>query len=65
MRGEKKKKVAQISPNAKLTQTLGLNLGVQKLKGRKNTKFEGWEKETSNTIRCFLKRRNGREILHK
>ena len=42
MRGEKKKKkkVAQISPNAKLTQTLGLNLGVQKLKGRKNTNLK-------------------------
>ena len=39
-REKKKKKVAQISPNAKLTQTLGLNLGVQKLKGRKNTNLK-------------------------
>lgn len=37
---ERKKNSAPISPNAKLTQTIGPNLGVQKLKGRKNANLK-------------------------
>ena len=37
----KKKSSAQISPNSKLTQTTGPNLGMQKLKERKNLNLKG------------------------
>ena len=37
---KKNKNSAPISPNAKLTETIGPNLGVQKLKGRKNANLK-------------------------
>ena len=65
---EKTKKQKNLSTN--LTQCKAYTNPWTKLrsaetKRKKEHKFEGWENETSNTIRCFLKRRNGREILHK
>ena len=44
------KKSPQISPYRKLTETSGPTLGGQKPKGRKNSTFEAWEKEISNTV---------------
>jgi len=39
-----KQNSAQISPNMKLTQTTGPNLGRQKPKGRKNSTLKAWKR---------------------
>ena len=63
-RGKKKKSSTNLT-QCKAYTNPWTKLRSAETKRKKEHKFEGWEKETSNTIRCFLKRRNGREILHK
>ena len=53
---KKKKKISTNLSQCKAYTNPWTKLRSAETKRRKEQKFEGWEKETSNTIRCFFKK---------